>query len=146
MLKEMKTIKCVLSVFVFFLMFEFTGYSQENQTREDVYFEVEELPEFKGGQEALFKFIQTNIVYPEEAKKNGIQGKVFVSFVINESGVVDGAKIERSVNVSIDEEALRIVREMPEWIPGKKDGKPVKVSMTLPIMFALEENNKKDLN
>jgi TonB family protein len=141
----MKTIKRMLLIYGFLVVLAFPVIAQETSAKHETFAEVDEIPKFKGGQEALIQFIQANIVYPEEAKKNGLQGKVFVSFVIDESGVVSDSKIERSINPALDKEALRVVKQMTEWIPGKKDGKPVKVSLTLPIMFALDASNKKEL-
>lgn len=140
----MKTIKWMLLIYGFLLLLTFPAIAQEKPAKQETFSEADEMPEFKGGQEALIQFMQTNVVYPEEAKKNRVQGKVFVSFVIDESGVVTGSKIERSINPVLDKEALRVVKQMTDWTPGKKDGKPVKVSMTLPIMFALDESNKKE--
>lgn len=139
----MKTIKWMFLIYGFLCLLAFPVIAQENAAKQETNSEADEMPEFKGGQEALIQFMQANIVYPEKAKKNRIQGKVFVSFVINESGVVTSTKVERSINPELDKEALRVVNLMPEWVSGKKDGKPVKVSLTLPIMFALDENNKK---
>jgi len=103
--------------------------------------EVATPPEFKGGQEALIKYIVENVKYPEEAKKKGITGKVFVEFLIDEKGKVKEAKIKQSVDPLLDAEAHRVIASMPDWTPGKDDkGKPVKVVMVLPIMFSLDNS------
>jgi periplasmic protein TonB len=120
--------------------------AQETPAKQEIFSEVDEMPEYKGGQEALFQFVKDNIVYPEEAKKNGVQGKVFVSFVIDEVGAVIDSKITRGIDPVLDKEALRVVKQMSDWNPGKKDRKPVKVSMTLPIMFALDIDSKTEKN
>ncbi len=142
----MKTIKWMLLIYGFLWVLGFPVNAQETPAKEEIFSEVDEMPEYKGGQEALFQFVKDNIVYPEEAKKSGVQGKVFVSFVIDEFGAVTESRIARGVNPDLDKEALRVVKQMAEWNPGKKEGKPVKVSMTLPIMFALDENKQKKPN
>jgi protein TonB len=103
-----------------------------------VFFIVEEMPDFPGGQLALRKFIAQAIKYPVIAQENGIQGKVFVNFVVNKDGSVTGAKIARGVDPSLDKEALRVVNSLPKWKPGKQGGKPVRVSYTVPINFVLQ--------
>lgn len=100
---------------------------------------VEEMPEFPGGENAMRKFIADNVKYPESAKKEGISGKVYVSFVISKDGEVKDAKVVRGVNSALDEEALRVINSMPDWTPGKQRGKKVDVQFTLPINFALGE-------
>lgn len=103
-----------------------------------VFFIVEEMPDFPGGQLALRKFIASAIKYPVIAQENGIQGKVFVNFVVAKDGTVTGAKIARGVDPSLDKEALRVVNSLPKWKPGKQGGKPVRVSYTVPINFVLQ--------
>ena len=103
-----------------------------------VFFIVEEMPDFPGGQLALRKFIATSIKYPVIAQENGIQGKVFVNFVVGKDGSISGAKISRGVDPSLDKEALRVVNSLPKWKPGKQGGKAVRVSYTVPINFVLQ--------
>ena len=103
-----------------------------------VFFIVEEMPDFPGGQLALRKFIAQAIKYPVIAQENGIQGKVFVNFVVAKDGTVTNAKIARGVDPSLDKEALRVVNSLPKWKPGKQGGKPVRVSYTVPINFVLQ--------
>jgi TonB family protein len=105
---------------------------------EQVFFIVEEMPEFPGGEMELRKHIANNIEYPEVAKKNGIKGKVYVTFVVGKDGLVKDAKIARGVDPSLDGEALRVVNNLPKWKPGKQRGEAVNVSYTIPINFALE--------
>lgn len=95
------------------------------------------MPMFPGGDDSLRKFIQKSVKYPEVAKENGIQGKVFVQFVINGRGKVEQVKVVRGVDPSLDKEAVRIIEALPAWQPGKQRGKPVKVSYTVPINFKL---------
>ena len=105
------------------------------QKENKIFYAVEEIPEFPGGIKALRKYIATHIVYPEIAKKNGITGKVYVQFIINEKGKIEQVKVVRGVDPSIDKEAIRIIKNLPTWEPGKQGGKPVKVTFTLPINF-----------
>jgi TonB family protein len=117
---------------------EFLGEKIVIQDGQVVFTVVEEMPEFPGKEVALRKFIAENIKYPVEAKEKGIQGKVYVTFVVNSTGKVEKAKIARGVDPSLDAEALRVVEQLPEWIPGKQGGKAVNVSYTVPISFALD--------
>lgn len=100
-----------------------------------IYRDVEEMPSFPGGQSALFDYLSKNIRYPVVAKENGIQGRVLVSFIIEKDGSLTDFVIEKSVDPSLDKEAIRLVRSMPKWNPGKKDGQSVNVKYTLPITF-----------
>jgi periplasmic protein TonB len=102
-----------------------------------IYLTVEEMPEFPGGNERLFQFIQSNLQYPEYAKKNNIQGVVYVDFVVNNAGVVSDIKIRRGVQKTLDEEAIRVVSLLPKYKPGYQNGRPVSVQYTLPIRFVL---------
>ena len=104
----------------------------------EVFVVVEEMPEFPGGAIALRNFIAKVIKYPEDAKKEKIQGKVFVSFVVSNEGKVGLAKIERSVNPALDAEAMRVIGIMPDWKPGKQRGQAVSVTYTIPIEFKLQ--------
>jgi TonB family protein len=102
-----------------------------------VFVVVEQMPEFVGGQDELIKFLVKEIKYPENAKKNKITGKVFVSFVVSSNGKVEQAKIVKAVDPELDAEALRVINLMPHWKPGTQHGKAVSVAYTMPIMFAL---------
>lgn len=99
---------------------------------------VEQMPEFSGGQPALLAYLQKNIRYPDDAREQGIQGKVFLSFVVDETGRVKDVKVKKGVYPSIDKEALRVVKAMPLWKPGIHNGKPVNVQFNLPISFKLQ--------
>jgi len=107
-----------------------------------VYPVVEQQPEYTGGDEARIKFMVENIKYPEEAKKAGIQGKVFVTFVIQADGAVTDVKVLRGIGGGCDEEAVRVVKMMPNWIPGEDKGKKVAVQFNLPIKFRLDSDKK----
>lgn len=111
---------------------------QEEEEEAQVFFIVEEMPEFPGGEAALRKFIANAIKYPQIAQENGIQGRVYVQFVVERDGSVSNATIARGVDPSLDREALRVVNSLPKWKPGMQRGKPVKVSYTVPINFVLQ--------
>ena len=113
---------------------------QEEETEEEseVFIIVEDMPEFPGGELALRKWIGSNIKYPVIAAENGIQGKVYVTFVVDKDGSISNARIARGVDPSLDQEALRVVNQLPKWKPGKQRGKPVRVSYTVPINFQLQ--------
>jgi periplasmic protein TonB len=104
----------------------------------EVFIVVEEPPRFPGGHDAMLRFLAENIYYPQPARQEAIQGTVYLTFLINTDGSVDNASVLRGVHWSLDEEALRVIRAMPEWIPGKQRGKHVNVQFTMPIRFALE--------
>lgn len=111
---------------------------KEVEEEAPVFFIVEEMPEFPGGDAALRSFIAQSVKYPVIAQENGIQGKVYVNFVVGKDGSITNAKIARGVDPSLDKEALRVVNSLPKWKPGKQGGKPVRVSYTVPINFVLQ--------
>ena len=99
---------------------------------------VDEAPLFQGGGiEAVQKYVQEKLTYPPAAKELKIQGKVMVQWIVNEKGEVTNVKIVRGVTKELDQEAFNIIASMPDWKPGIKDGKPVKVQYTMPIVFTL---------
>lgn len=99
---------------------------------------VEEYPEFPGGMEALMDFLSKNIKYPEAAKEQGIEGRVFVTFVVEKDGSVNNVKVLRDIGGGCGEEAARVVKMMPKWKPGKQNGKVVRTQFNLPIQFRLD--------
>ncbi len=103
-----------------------------------VFLVVEEMPQFPGGETGMYKYLQENMKYPPVARENGIQGRVYVTFVVNETGKITDAKVVRGIGGGCDEEALRVVRNMPDWKVGKQNGRPVKVQYTLPVVFNLK--------
>lgn len=111
---------------------------EEEEEEQQVFFIVEDMPVFPGGELALRKYIANAIKYPVIAQENGIQGKVYVTFVVDKDGSVSDARIARGVDPSLDKEALRVVNTLPKWKPGKQRGKPVRVSYTVPINFVLQ--------
>lgn len=99
---------------------------------------VEEMPSFPGGEEQLFKYLSNNIKYPPVARENGIQGRVYVTFVVDRDGKIREAKILRGIGGGCDEEALRVVRAMPQWKSGRQNGRAVQVQYNLPVNFTLK--------
>lgn len=104
----------------------------------EVFLIVEQMPVFPGGDEALRKYLAQSVKYPVIAQENGIQGRVFVSFVVNQKGEVTNVKVARPFDPNLDKEAVRVVQSMPKWTPGMQRGKAVKVSYTVPINFVLQ--------
>ena len=98
---------------------------------------MEEPAEFPGGTRALYKYISDNVKYPVIAQENGIQGKVYVKFVVDEAGNISNAEVLRPVETSLDKEALRVINSLPRFKPGKQRGKPVRVQVSIPILFKL---------
>jgi periplasmic protein TonB len=98
---------------------------------------VESMPEFPGGDAARIQYLNDNIVYPQMARESGIQGRVFVTFVVERDGSVTDVQVLRGIGGGCDEEAVRVIRNMPKWVPGKQRGKPVRVQFNMPILFKL---------
>jgi len=119
--------------------------TQEPQ-EEEIFTVVEKMPAFPGGDEERVKFLRENIKYPEEARKNGISGTVFISFVVEKDGKITNVKLLRGVHELLDNEALRVVKMMPAYEPGIQRGKPVRVQFNIPIQFNLDSGAKKVKN
>jgi protein TonB len=98
---------------------------------------VEQQPEFQGGYEAMMNFIKKNMRYPASARRMGVDGTVYVSFVVSKDGSISEVKTIRGISADCDKEAMRVVSMMPAWRPGKQNGKPVFVRFVLPIKFKL---------
>ncbi|MBL4716116.1 MAG: TonB family protein [Bacteroidia bacterium] len=109
---------------------------------EDSFLIVDEMPEFPGGIQAMYKFLSKNVEYPFIAKEKNITGKVLVKFIITSEGNVDRSYVITGVHESIDQAALDVINKMPKWKPGFQRGKPVSVWMTIPIKFILAEGEK----
>ncbi len=137
----MKALNGFFSVLVLFLIPYRPVMGQENFEKKE-FFKVDQVPEFPGGIEKLKQLITENVFYPGEAKKEGIQGKVIISFTVNKNGEVVDAEVAQGVHAILDEEALRIIESMPVWNPGRKDGNPVNVRITLPVQFNLDSAPK----
>ncbi len=103
-----------------------------------VYDDVEHMPQFPGGLSAMMKYLADNISYPEEAEKKGAQGRVIIAFIVECDGSVSNLKVEKSAEDHLDNEALRLVKSMPKWIPGTQGGHPVRVKYTVPVTFRLK--------
>ncbi len=104
---------------------------------EEIIIIAEVMPEFPGGERALINYLSSHVNYPVIAQENGIEGKVYVSFVVDEQGNIYDVNILRGVDTSLDNEAMRVVKGMPRWNPGMQGGKPVKVRYNVPIYFEL---------
>ena len=112
-----------------------TVVAKKNQKVFDV---VEQMPEYPGGQAALIEYISNNVKYPDDAAKKKVEGKVFVTFVVDTDGKITDVSLMRKVFPSLDAEAIRVISAMPNWIPGKQKGQVVRVKYTVPIMFRLK--------
>ena len=102
-----------------------------------VYQIVEEMPQYPGGETAMMDYVAKNVVYPQEARDKEISGRVFVSFIVEKDGSIGEVKVMRGIGGGCDEEAVRVIKAMPKWKPGKQEGKPVRVSYMMPINFKL---------
>ena len=114
--------------------------TNDGSSEDDVVFViVESMPEFPGGQQALFKYLSENVKYPVIAQENGIQGRVVCQFVVNKDGSIDDIEVVRSGgDPSLDKEAVRLIRSMPKWKPGRHKGKAVRVKYAVPVNFKLQ--------
>ena len=101
---------------------------------------VEDVPEYKGGDEARIKYLQQTIHYPEKAKEKNMQGTVYITFVVEKDGSVSNIKVLRGVCESLDAEAVRVISSMPDWTPGRQRGKAVRVQYNMPIRFVLADD------
>jgi TonB family protein len=143
----------IFGLMVIFLSCDFQGYGEkvvlENgevtsakvETNE-IFDVVEDSPSFPGGMEAWNEFLANNLKYPEQARKMGIEGTVYLVFEIRKDGSVENIEILRGIGAGCDEEAIRIVKESPNWIPGKQRGHVVNVRMRVPIKFQLSEGEE----
>lgn len=96
------------------------------------------MPQYPGGEKARTKYMIGAVKYPTEAKEKGIEGVVYISFIVEKNGTITNVKVVKGIGGGCDEEALRVTKEMPKWLPGKNKGKPVRVQMTIPMKFALK--------
>ena len=111
---------------------------EEEVVEEQIFTVVENEPEFPGGMDALYKYLSQNIKYPQLARENGITGKVYVTFVVEKDGSIANPKILRDIGGGCGAEAIRVVKAMPKWNPGKQRGKAVRVQFNLPVNFNLK--------
>ena len=112
--------------------------SNNNANDDEIFSIVENEPEYPGGDEALYKFISKNIVYPKSAREKGIQGTVLVEFVVEKDGKLSNIKVIRSADPALEAEAVRVISKMPKWKPGTQRGKKVRSTFRLPINFQLK--------
>lgn len=111
---------------------------REEKKKEEVFSHVEQMPKFPGGDAELYKFINNNLNYPAMAIENNVQGRVVVQFVVTKDGSIGNVKVVRSVDRDLDNEAIRVCKKLPKFIPGKQNGQPVNVWYTLPVTFKLQ--------
>lgn len=110
----------------------------EREEEEAILLFAETMPEFPGGMKTLKKFIRRNLRYPEKAKNENIQGKVYVRFMVNRTGKIENVNVVQPVHPLLDKEAVRIVRTLPDWRPAYQNGRPVSVWYTIPVVFVLQ--------
>ena len=110
---------------------------EEEIVEAEIFTVVESMPEYPGGQVELFKYLSESIRYPAMAREIGVQGRVFINFVVEPDGSISNVKVLRGIGSGCDEEAMRVVSEMPKWKPGKQRGRAVRVSYNLPVKFTL---------
>ena len=111
---------------------------EDDVVEQEIFKIVEEMPSFPGGEAKLMEFVGKNIKYPQIARETGIQGRVFVNFVVEPDGSVSNVSVLRGIGGGCDEEAMRVVKSMPKWKPGKQRGKAVRVQYMLPVNFRLQ--------
>jgi periplasmic protein TonB len=113
-------------------------YANDPRTDKEIFIIVEDLPEFPGGNSTMYDWIRDNTKYPGEAVKSKIEGKIFVVFTVNEKGKIKNIKVPDPVHPMLDAEAIRVIGSMPDWKPGKQEGKPVSVQLKVPVIFKLK--------
>ena len=111
---------------------------EDEVVEQEIFKIVEEMPSFPGGEAKLMEYVAKNVKYPQIARETGIQGRVFVNFVVEPDGSVSNVTVLRGIGGGCDEEAMRVVKNMPKWKPGKQRGKPVRVQYMLPVNFRLQ--------
>ncbi len=128
-----------LSVLTLLLMVNTNAMAQSKKIANDKVLEkAEVMPQFPGGDQAMMKFVAENVQYPQEARDKEISGRVMVGFIVEKDGSVNEVKVVKGIGGGCDEEAVRVVKAMPKWKPGKQKGKPVRVHYTLPLTFKLQ--------
>ena len=128
-----------LSVLALLLMVNTNAMAQNKKVANDKVIEkAEVMPQFPGGDQAMMDFVAKNVQYPEEAKEKEISGRVMVGFIVEKDGSISDVKVVKGIGGGCDEEAVRVVKAMPKWKPGKEKGKPVRVSYMMPFTFKLQ--------
>lgn len=136
-MKTRKNVSLKVALMMLVLLFSFMTSTAQTKKNDMVFDVVEVMPQFPGGQIAMLKYIMENMKYPEQAMKEGIQGHVTVRFIVEKDGSISDVKPVLSVHPLLNKEAVRVVKSMPKWSPGKHNGKPVRVRFNLPVMFKL---------
>jgi tonB family C-terminal domain len=136
-MKTRKNVSLKVALMMLVLFFSFTTSTAQTKKNDMVFDVVEVMPQYPGGQIAMLKYLMENIKYPEQAMKEGIQGRVTVRFIVEKDGSISDVKPVLSVHPLLNKEAVRVVKSMPKWTPGKQNGKPVRVRFNLPVMFKL---------
>lgn len=136
-MKTRKNVSLKVALMMLVLLFSFMTSTAQTKKNDMVFDVVEVMPQFPGGQIAMLKYIMENMKYPEQAMKEGIQGRVAVRFIVEKDGSISDVKPILSVHPLLNKEAVRVVESMPKWTPGKQNGKPVRVRFNLPVMFKL---------
>lgn len=136
-MKTRKNVSLKVALTMFVLLFSFMTSTAQTKKNDMVFDVVEVMPQFPGGQIAMLQYLMKNIKYPEQAVKEGIQGRVTVRFIVEKDGSISDVKPVLSVHPLLNKEAVRVVKSMPKWTPGKQNGKPVRVRFNLPVMFKL---------
>lgn len=128
-----------LSVLAILFTVNTTATAQNKKTSNDKVFEkVENMPEFPGGEQAMMDFVAKNVQYPKEAMEKEISGRVLVGFIVEKDGSISETEVVKGIGGGCDEEAVRVIKAMPKWKPGKEKGKPVRVSYMMPFTFKLQ--------
>lgn len=136
-MKTRKNVSLKVALMMLVLFFSFTTSTAQTKKNDMVFDVVEVMPQYPGGQIAMLKYLMENIKYPEQAMKEGIQGRVAVRFIVEKDGSISDVKPILSVHPLLNKEAVRVVESMPKWTPGKQNGKPVRVRFNVPVMFKL---------
>ena len=136
-MKTRKNVSLKVALMMLVLLFSFMTSTAQTKKNNMVFDVVEVMPQYPGGQIAMLKYIMENIKYPEQAMKEGIQGRVTVRFIVEKDGSISDVKPVLSVHPLLNKEAVRVVKSMPTWTPGKQNGKPVRVRFNVPVMFKL---------
>ena len=147
--KQRTTMKALIkNTLILAFLFTFTTtYAQETNTeiKKDPFVFVENPPEYPGGDKARLSFLSENIHYPKDAIDAGIQGNIYVQFIIEKDGSVSNVKILRGITPSMDKEVIRVIKLMPKWKPGTQKGRAVRAQFNMPVRFILEDDNPKKM-
>mgnify|MGYP001739000764 FL=1 len=136
-MKTRKNVSLKVALMMLVLLFSFMTSTAQTKKNDMVFDVVEVMPQYPGGPIAMLKYLMENIKYPEQAMKEGIQGRVTVRFIVEKDGSISDVKPILSVHPLLNKEAVRVVESMPKWSPGKQNGKPVRVRFNVPVMFKL---------